>query len=685
MNLEQRQPHPAVTAGILAALALVTLCIFWSILSQGFIYYDDPQYVLDNQPVQQGLTWSSFVWSLSSEVQGNWHPVTMWSHMLDCQLFGLQNPGGHHFTSLVIHVMNALMLFWFLRIATGNVFAAAFVAALFAWHPTRVESVAWVSERKDVLSTFFWFSMLLAYVHYTRSPGWLRYALVFVLLALGLMSKPMLVTAPFLLLLLDVWPLARLWMRSTWKDTGAQLGALVLEKLPLMALSAASSIITFRVQRSGGFVVSLQRHDFGERLINVVDTYGNYLFNTFWPTQLALMYSLPREVPITNWTIVSAAILVVVSALSIVWIRKRPYFFVGWFWFLGTLVPVIGLVKVGAQSMADRYTYVPMVGLFIIVAWGGQEVLSWISPQILRRSIAVTAGGVVLLLLAGLSVRQVSFWENELTLYSRPLEVSQNNYLAHYNYGNALANSGRFKEALEHYSAALELEPEHSGTYFNAGSTLALQGRCTEALPYYRNAIQYGLDNARAWYELAYCEQRLAMLKEASAHYQQALKHDPDMREARLGLGNVLARQGDTTSALAIYTNALGQWPSSRITAARLIWLLSTHSDEQYRDIPLATQLAEAVRASNQGIDAASIEVKDSLAAAFAAAGRFDEALPLAAQAYSLARAQRIQAEEQGWEEGVERAAVVEQAIADRIELYQAGKEFRQDPVDAPY
>lgn len=685
MNIHHRQSGTWEGWGICLAIALLTLCIFWPILSQGFIYYDDPQYVLDNEPVKQGLTWSSLEWSLTSEVQGNWHPVTMWTHMVDCELYGLQHPGGHHLTSLVIHLMNAVLLFWFLRLSTGNLWAAAFVAALFAWHPTRVESVAWVAERKDVLSTFFWFSMLLAYVHYTRRPGWLRYGLVFVLLALGLMSKPMLVTAPFLLLLLDVWPLARLPLQTPWRACAEQLGALVLEKIPLMVLSVVSSVITYRVQRSGGFVISLQQHDFGERLINVVDTYGNYIFNGFWPTQLALMYSLPRDVHITPWTILSAVVLGVVSLVAVLWIRKRPYFFVGWFWFMGTLVPVIGLVKVGIQSMADRYTYVPMVGLFIIVAWGFAEILSRASAIPFRKQIAAVAAAMVLVSLAGLSMRQVSFWKDELTLYSRPLEVSENNYLAHYNYGNALGNARRFDEALEQYRIGLELEPQHSGTYFNAATTLTRQGRCSEALPYFRNAIKYGIDGARAWYELGYCEQRLGMLQEALTHYQQALKRDPDLQQARLGLGNVLARLGDSASALAVYRSTMLQWPSSRTAAARLMWLHSTHTDDRFRDIDQAILLAEAVRAADRGSGDNSIEVNDALAASFAAAGRFEEALPLATEAYRLARMQRLQAEERGWTEGAERAAIVERAIAERIELYQAEKEFRQDPVDSLY
>lgn len=684
MNAHRNQSGYWESIGICMLIALGILCIYWPILGQGFINYDDPQYVLSNSPVRQGLTWSSFVWSLSSKVQGNWHPVTMWTHMFDCQLYGIEHPGGHHLTSLLLHMTNAALLFWFLRAATGRVAAAAMVAALFACHPTRVESVAWISERKDVLSTFFWFSMLVSYVHYTRHVRWWRYGLVCLLLALGLMSKAMLVTAPCLLLLLDIWPLRRIELKAPWGGAAAQFGVLVLEKIPLALLSLTASIITFRVQKNEGFVISWQRHDLSERIINAIDSYGNYIFNLFWPTRLSLMYPLPREVHAGAWTIFSALLCLSISALAVVWLRKRPYFFVGWFWFLGTIVPVIGLVQVGATSMTDRYSYVPMVGLFIMVVWGFDELLVRLTPGYVRRSVAVTTGAIVLLLLAGLSFRQVSFWHDERTLYSHALDVTQNNFLAHFNYGNALGNDGHFNEALEQYRLTLELEPRHNATHFNAGTALARQGRCSEALPYFRDAIRYGNDHARAWFELAYCEDRLNMLKEAAAHYQQAIQRDDSMQHAYLGLASALARLGDTPGAMAIYRQVLTRWSDSRTAAARLIWLFSTHSDDRFRNVEQAVSLADSVLPASRNASNL-IEINDALAAAFAADGRFEEAITLASEAYRLARAKRIQMEELGLEEGAQRAALVEQAIAARIDLYQQEKEFRQDPADAKY
>ncbi len=683
-NTENRQDRSWESLWISLLLALFTLGLFWPILSQGFLHYDDPQYVRENEPVRQGLTWTSFVWSLTSEVQGNWHPVTMWTHMADCEWYGLEHPGGHHRTSLVLHVANVLLLFWFLRTSTGNMLAAAFVAALFAWHPTRVESVAWVAERKDVLSTFFWFAMLLAYVHYTRRPSWLRYMAVFVLLALGLMSKAMLVTAPCLLILLDIWPLARLPLRTSWRLTAAQLAVLVLEKIPLGALAAVSAVITYRVQRAGGAVLSWQRLDFSERLINVCDAYGNYLFNLVWPTRLAIMYPLPLEIHIRGWTIFSAMLCLVISGLALRWIRKRPYFFVGWFWFLGTLVPVIGLVQVGAQSMADRYTYVPLIGLFVIVAWGCNELLMRYSARRYRQSAAVAAI-VVLALFAALCLRQVSFWRDELTLYSRAIEVTKDNYLAHYNYGNALINVGRLDEAREQCETTLALKPRHGSSHANLGRILVMQGRCTEALPSLLRAIEYSEDDARIWYELAFCEHRLNMLEAASVHYQQAIQRNDNLRHLYIEFGNVMARLGDTPAALGIYHTAQKRWPGSPTVAACLIWLYSTHAEDRFRNVEQAVSLAEAVREATDRRGKASIKIEDSLAAAFAAAGRFDEAIVLATRAYSMAREKRIYMEERGWEEGAQRAAIVEQKIAARIELYEAHQAFRQNPIDAPY
>ena len=426
-----------------AALALLTLAAFLPSLENGFVNLDDGFYVTGNPMVKRGLTGEGFAWAWTANVANNWHPLTVLSHMLDCTLFGL-HAAGHHGTSLLLHVANVLLLFEVLRRMTGAPWRSAAVAGLFAVHPLHVESVAWVAERKDVLSAFFWILAMGAWSRYARQPSIGRYLLVALMMALGLMAKPMVVTLPFALLLLDVWPLER--PRTGW---------LMVEKLPLLALSAVASLVTLRYQTTS--LVPLEVLPWHVRLANAAISYGVYLGKTILPRKLAVFYPIPIE--ISAWKAVgAAALLLVLTALAVWKARKAPWLLVGWLWFLGTLVPVIGLVQVGRQAMADRYTYIPSIGLFLAVCWGLPE-LSAISESRRWRTALAGATVLILLVLTAATRAQVRHWSNGVTLFRHALAVTRGNYVAHEALAKALMARKDWTGAEEHYRAALALRP----------------------------------------------------------------------------------------------------------------------------------------------------------------------------------------------------------------------------------
>lgn len=423
-----------------AALALLTLAAFLPSLENGFVNLDDGFYVTGNPMVKRGLTREGFAWAWTVNVANNWHPLTVLSHMLDCTLFGL-HAAGHHGTSLLLHLANVLLLFEVLRRMTGSLARSAAVAGLFAVHPLHVESVAWVAERKDVLSAFFWILAMGAWSRYARQPSIGRYLLVALMMTLGLMAKPMVVTLPFALLLLDVWPLRR-----------PRLGWLVVEKLPLLALSAVASLVTLRYQTTS--LVPLEVLPWHMRLANAAISYVVYLGKTVLPRKLAVFYPIPIE--IQTWKAVgAAALLLVLTALAFWKARKAPWFLVGWLWFLGTLVPVIGLVQVGRQAMADRYTYIPSIGLFLAVCWGVPELVGSRRP----RSALAGATVLILLVLTAVTRAQVRHWSNSVTLFTHALAVTRDNYVAHEAMAKALMSRKDWAGAVEHYRAALALRP----------------------------------------------------------------------------------------------------------------------------------------------------------------------------------------------------------------------------------
>ena len=432
-----------------------------------FVNFDDSQYVSQNPEVTGGLNGRAVSWALTTGHAGNWHPLTWLSHLLDVELFGL-DPGRHHLTSVALHLANTLLLFGLLFRMTGALFRSAFVAALFALHPLHVESVAWIAERKDVLSALFFLLTLSAHLAYVRRPGWSRYVLVVVLFALGLMAKPMLVTLPFVLLLLDFWPLGRAAAPSAWRR-------LIVEKLPLLALAIASSLVTLLVQQRAGAIKGLDLLPLSRRLATAVLACVWYAAKVVWPTHLAALYPYPAPVP--SWQALGA--LAVLAAVSLIVLRaapRQPYLPVGWFWFIGTLVPVLGLVQVGSQPWADRYTYIPVIGLFIVVAWGAVDLLAgWRHRHVLLAG----AAALVLVACAIAARRQVGYWRSSVVLWEHALEVTTANHRAESNLAHALAGQRRLEEAVAHYSAALRIKPDFAEAHNNLGLALAEQGQGT--------------------------------------------------------------------------------------------------------------------------------------------------------------------------------------------------------------
>ncbi len=544
---------------ICVGLALLSLAVYSRLLTCDFIDFDDPDYVTENQHVLDGLTLNGFAWAFRSTHAVNWHPLTWISHMADCQVYGL-SPGGHHFSSLLLHMANTLLLFGVLRRLTGALWRSALVAALFAWHPLHVESVAWVSERKDVLSAFFWFLALGAYGRYAEKSkvqgpksevrGFYLLALLF--FVLGLLSKPMVVTLPFVLLLLDYWPLQRSPELSE-RSVAVPWSKLVWEKLPFFLLAAVASFVTFSVQKSGGAVNSLEHLSFSQRVINALVAYALYLGKMIWPDRLAYIYPLRFSWPV--WQVLLAlGLLIAVTMLAVLFRRTRPYLLVGWLWFVGTLVPVIGLVQVGAQSMADRYTYVPLIGIFIMLVWLAGEVAC--RRQEYRRFVWVGA----FLVLAGCLARtwsQAGVWRNGQTLCTHALAVTARNYVAHVGLGIALGKLGRDEDALAEYKTALEIAPNDPSALANKGHLFKRQGRLDEAIAAFQAALSFRPADAGLHYDLANALVARGRLAEAVEHYLASLRLDPDAADAHNNLGAVLVRLGQSTEAIEQFEAAL--------------------------------------------------------------------------------------------------------------------------------
>jgi protein O-mannosyl-transferase len=714
---------------ISTGLIIATLAAFWPLHHAEFINFDDPVYVTNNENVFGGLTWHGVIWAFTAIRGGNWHPLTWLSHMLDCQLFG-DKAGGHHLVNVGFHAANTVLLFLLLRRMTGAAWRSAFVAALFALHPLHVESVAWISERKDVLSTFFGLLALTTYVRYAegrsakvgeRPHSALWYVMTLVWFCLGLMSKPMLVTLPFVMLLLDFWPLQRIYdLRYTIYESkdlqsepqieasSAPLASptsrksqivyrkLLLEKLPFFGLSVLLSAVTFLAQKEGGAVINLQKMSLGDRLANASISYLEYLAKTFWPAKLAAYYPFGSRLPIIE-ALVAASVLIGITLLALMLARLAPYVAVGWLWFAGTLVPVIGLVQVGSQTMADRYSYLPLVGLFIAVVWGVEEITAGWRWQ--RLTLALS-GGSILAACFICTQSQVKYWQNSIMLFSHTIQATGDNALAQQNLGHALSLAGRPDEAIEHLSEAIRIRPGYEQAYFNRGNQYGVQGKLEQAIADFREAVRYKPD-----YEQAYCNLGKALvlqgkMEEARTNFMEALRYKPDYAEAHTKLGNVLVLQGNFQDAREHLSAAVRVQPdydegqyylgaalvrqgeyreaSAHLRAAvklkpdyasalnDLGWLLATCTDAQVRNVPEAIHCATRACELTGKADPMYL---DTLAVAQSEAGQFAEAIALTQKAIREATTRGD--------------SVTAAQLETHLNFYRAGRSYTQGVADS--
>jgi len=603
------------------ALAAITFAVFGQAAGFAFVNYDDDVYVYENPMVARGLTLKGAVWALTDDKIDHWHPLTWLTHMADCQAYGLR-AGGHHLTSVALHAAAAVLLFLALREMTGNLWRSAFVAAVFAIHPLRVESVAWIAERKDVLSGVFFMLTLWAYARYARQPSRWRYAAVAVWYGLGLLCKNTLVTLPFVLLLLDWWPLQRTKLTP--------FGGLMKEKIPLFLLSAGSCAVTVFVQQK---VSGSAQIPFLERLGNAVASYGVYLWQMVFPAGLALPYLYPPD-GLPFWKVGVAFVLLAAISMGVFACRKgRPYLLAGWLWYLGMLVPMIGFVQISYHAHADRYTYLPGIGLVLAGTWA---VGDWSAGWKHRRAVL---GGLMAAVIGALMVcawNQTTYWKSSETLWTHTLACTTGNHFAHYNLGTALLRKGKVDEAIIHFQSALQTKPDYVEAHGNLGNVLAQRGRADEAITHLQKVLQINPDNAKAHNNLGNVLCQAGRVDEAIAHLQKALQINPDYADAHNNLANVLCRMGRVDEAIAHYQRALEIKPWFGEARNNLAWLLATCPQDSLRNGNKAVELAQR---ANELAGGKNPVVLRTLAAAFAEAGRFDDARRSIQQAIAMIQA----------------------------------------------
>jgi protein O-mannosyl-transferase len=644
-SLTGRRPAPrSHVVSVYLFLAAITWLVFGQTVRHEFVNFDDHVYVYDNPLVAGGLNINGIVSAFTHPHARNWHPLTTVSHMLDCQLYGL-NAGGHHFTSVALHTIAVLLLFRVLRVTTGALWPSAFVAALFAIHPLHVESVAWVSERKDVLSAVFFMLTLAAYVRYARAPSPGRYFIVAMIFALGLMSKPMLVTVPFVLLLLDYWPLRRFDKvarlkpgvgMTSWLNRRPSL--LFLEKTPLLVLSGLSCLVTIWAQDQATGL--LEQLPFTWRLNNALVSYIEYVRQTFWPARLAVFYPYPNN-PLSIWKVtLASAFLLTVSAIAIFLRKKRPYVLTGWFWYVGMLVPVIGIVQIGEQGHADRYTYLPHIGLFLLIVWTAADLaMAW---HLRREYLWLAATTTIAVLSSGAAV-QASFWKNSEKLWDHALSVTSNNDFAHNNLGFFYLRRGELDKAVSHFETALKIRSGKSHTRYNLGTALvhvnlanalAREGRPEEAIIHYEEAVRLRPDYGDTYYNFGSVLFQQGRIDDAITQWQKALAIQPNDAAAHTSLGNAFLQKGRPDEAIVHYQRAVEINPREVNARNNMAWVLATSSDASIRNGTMAVSLATQAVEISGGKDAIFFR---TLAASYGECGKFADAIAAAEKGEMIA------------------------------------------------
>jgi tetratricopeptide (TPR) repeat protein len=614
-----------LVAGICATLMILILIVFGQTIGNGFINFDDDHYVYQNPMVLRGLSLDGIGWAFTHVHSNNWHPLTTLLCMLDCQMYGLW-AGGHHLTSVLLHAACAVLLFLLLLEMTGKMWRSGFVAAVFAIHPLRVESVAWVSELKDVLSGVFFMLTLWAYVRFTRRPDSKgRYAMVLIWFALGLMSKPMLVTVPFVLILLDYWPLGRFQKLS-------QLPVLLREKLPLFALSVLSCVATVLAQEQA--IQTIEHFPLALRIGNALIAYVAYLGKLIWPRGLAVLYPLLKD-GTPAWQVIDATLLLAALTAG-AWLvrRKQPYLLVGWLWYLGMLAPVIGILQVGGQAYADRYTYLPQIGLCLAGTWMAAE---WAGERRRRRAMLGSIASAILCALLAVAYHQTAYWRDSETLWSHTLECTRDNSIAHNNLGLVSLDQGRPTEATAHFREALRINPIDGKAYYNLGLVLCQQGHTEEAAAEFRKAIELNPTDGKAHNNLGVVLCQQGRMEQGIAEFRAALEIEPDDAEADKNLGNAVFRRGSAAEAIGYEQKALELQPADASAQNDLAWMLATAPQPSLRDGARAVKLAMQACRSSGGNNPLTLR---TLAAAYAEAGQFPDAVQTAQRALQLAQAQ---------------------------------------------
>jgi Flp pilus assembly protein TadD len=624
------KPQATQVAGVCIALVLAVLAVFGQTAGFGFVNYDDGKYVYDNPVVAKGLTLQGALWALTFGEIGHWHPLTWLTHMADCQVYGLW-AGGHHLTNVALHALAAVLLFLALREMTGNLWRGAFVAGVFAIHPLRAESVAWISERKDVLSGVFFMLTLWAYARYARQPSRRRYAVVVLSYGLGLLSKNMLMTLPFVLLLLDWWPLQRKAPGGAGDGrVKAPFWGLVREKIPLFLLMVGSCVATVLVPEK---VTDFDRLPFLERIGNALVSYCVYLRQMVFPAGMAILYPNPPNGQPFWKAGLAVALLAVLSIIVVACRNKRPYLLVGWLWYLGMLIPVIGIIQISSSAAhADRYTYLSEIGLVLAGTWAvGDWSLGWKHRQAVLGVLAAVVTGALMVC----AWKQTAHWKGSETLWTHALACTTGNYVAHNNLGDALLQKGQPDEAMPHFHKALEIKLDNGEAHFNLGNVLRLKGRTDEAITQYQEAVRFNPSIGQAHNNLGTALRQKGKLDEAIAQFQWALQILPDNESIHFNLAKALFQKGRLGEAITQFKLALQLEPADMEALNNLAWCLATCPQASLRNGATAVQLA---RQANELAGGKNPVILATLAAAFAETGRFGDAVRTAQKAIDLAR-----------------------------------------------